>query len=232
MTTVIIVEIEVFSKRGASLVYGCVGLEIHLLVFDGAPQPFDEHVVPPTALAVHADIDRVGLQAVCEGLGGELRPLVGVEDLRGPIARYGLLQGLDAGVRLHGGRKPPGEHRPRGPVHDGDQIAKASGHGDIGRVRTPDLIGSGDGQTPQKIGIDAMTRASRTGLALGVQGLDPHDPHEPLDALAVGQHPIALQPVPKAPGAQEGVLEVDRIEPPHERQIVVGDRGLALVIHA
>ncbi len=70
-----IIEVEVFSKRGASLVYGCVGLEIHLLVFDGAPQPFDEHVVPPTAIAVHADVDRVGLQAVCEGLGGELRPL-------------------------------------------------------------------------------------------------------------------------------------------------------------
>ena len=74
----------------------------------------------------------------------------------------------------------------------------------IGHVRTPDLIGSGDDQTPQKIGIDAMTRTRGTGLALGVQGLDPHDPHEPLDALAVGKHPIALQPVPKAQGAQEG----------------------------
>ena len=227
-----IIEVEVFSKRSSCFGYGCVGLEIHLIVFDGAPQPFDEHVVPPTALAVHADVDRVGLQAVCEGLGGELRPLVGVEDLRGPKAPEGLLQGLDAGVGLHGGRKPPGEHRAGRPVHDGDQIAKASGHGDIGHVRTPDLIGSGDGQTPQKIGIDAMARASRTGLALGVQGLDPHDPHEPLDALAVYKHAIAHQPVPKAPGAQKRVLDVEGIEPPHERQIVVGDRGLALVIHA
>ena len=153
----------------------------------------------------------------------------GVEDLWGPKARQGLLQGLDAGVRLHGGRKPPGEHRPGGPAHDGDQIAKASGHGDIGHVRTPDLIGSGDGQAPQEIGIDAVTRTRSTGLALRVQGLKPHDP---LDALAIGKHPIALQPVPKAPGAQERVLEVDRIEPLHEREIVLGDRGLALVAYS
>ena len=50
-----------------------------------------------------------------------------------------------------------------------------------------------------------MARTSHTGLALGVQGLKPHDPHEPLDALAIGQHPVALQPVPKAPGTQEGM---------------------------
>ena len=77
-----------------------------------------------------------------------------------------------------------------------------------------------------------MTRTSRTGLALRVQGLDPHDPHEPLDVLAVHKHAIALQPVPQAPGAQERVLGVEGIEPLHERQVVVGDRGFALVIHA
>ena len=102
MTSLMIIEVEVLSKRNSRFWYGCVGLEIHLLIFDGAPQPFDEHLVAPAALAVHADIDRVGLQAAREGLGGELRPLIGVEDLRGPKAPEGLLQGLDAGVRLQG----------------------------------------------------------------------------------------------------------------------------------
>ena len=102
MTSLMVIEVEVLSKRSSRFWYGCVGLEIHLLIFDGAPQPFDEHIVAPAALAVHADIDRVGLQAAREGLGGELRPLIGVEDLRGPKAPEGLLQGLDAGVRLQG----------------------------------------------------------------------------------------------------------------------------------
>ena len=75
MTSLMIIEVEVFSKRGSRFEYGCVGLEIHILVFDGAPQSLDEHVVPPAALAIPADVDRVGLQAAREGLGGELRPL-------------------------------------------------------------------------------------------------------------------------------------------------------------
>ena len=39
---------------------GCfVRMEIHILVFDAAPEPLDEHVVDPAALAVHADGHRV-----------------------------------------------------------------------------------------------------------------------------------------------------------------------------
>lgn len=30
---------------------GVVGVEVNLLVLDGAPEPFDEDVVPPAALA-------------------------------------------------------------------------------------------------------------------------------------------------------------------------------------
>jgi hypothetical protein len=32
---------------------------IYLLVFDAAPQPLDEHVIPPGAFAVHADRNAV-----------------------------------------------------------------------------------------------------------------------------------------------------------------------------
>ena len=165
-----IIEVEVFSKRGTSLGQGFVGLEIHLLVFDRAPQPLDEHVVAPAALAIHADVDRVGLQDVREGIRGRLRPLlgVGVEDLRGSVALQGLLRGFDTRVGLQGRGKTPGEHRAGRPVHDGNQLTKAPGHGDICHVRTPDVIGSGDGQASQKIGINAVTKARGTGLAPGV----------------------------------------------------------------
>ena len=33
--------------------------QIHLLIFDAAPQPVDEDVVPPGALAIHADRNAV-----------------------------------------------------------------------------------------------------------------------------------------------------------------------------
>lgn len=74
MTSVIIVEIEVFGKRDSRFWDGFVGLQVHFLVFDGAPKAFDKHIIPPASLAIHADIDRVGLQDAGEGLRGELRP--------------------------------------------------------------------------------------------------------------------------------------------------------------
>ena len=59
MRPTLIVELEVAADRGASFADAVVGVQIDLLVFDAAPQPFDEHVVTPGALTVHADGDAV-----------------------------------------------------------------------------------------------------------------------------------------------------------------------------
>src|SRR5215210_5319113 len=52
-----IVEGQVSSDRRACVADGVVGPERDLPVLDRAPQPLDEDVVPPGALAVHADGD-------------------------------------------------------------------------------------------------------------------------------------------------------------------------------
>ena len=70
-------------------------MEIHILVFDAAPEPLDEHAVDPTALAVHADGHRVGLEHRRKRLGRELGALVRIEDLRRPVAGERVLEGLD-----------------------------------------------------------------------------------------------------------------------------------------
>jgi hypothetical protein len=54
-----IVEVEVAPDGGARLGHIVVGSEIDLFVLDAAPQPLDEDVVPPGALAVHADRNAV-----------------------------------------------------------------------------------------------------------------------------------------------------------------------------
>ena len=61
MTSLIIVEIEVFGKGGSCFRNRFVGLQVHFLVFDGAPEAFNEDVVPPPPLAIHADGDLVAL---------------------------------------------------------------------------------------------------------------------------------------------------------------------------
>src|SRR5271156_2589295 len=59
MWTSAIIEVEVAADRSPRLADAVVGSQIDLLVLDAAPQAFDEHVVAPSALAVHADSNPV-----------------------------------------------------------------------------------------------------------------------------------------------------------------------------
>ena len=62
MAAFMIVEVEGFGKECAGLLRRVVGLEVDFFILDAAPKPFDEHVIAPTALAVHADADLVFLE--------------------------------------------------------------------------------------------------------------------------------------------------------------------------
>ena len=68
---------------GSGLIY----LQVYLLIFEAAPEPFDEDVVtlPPTP--VHADRDLVDTQHIDEVFTGKFAALVGVEDLRPALAQ-------------------------------------------------------------------------------------------------------------------------------------------------
>ena len=81
--------------------------QIHLLIFDAAPQPLDEDIVPPGPFAVHADRNVVAGEHAGEGLARELRALIGVEDIRLAVTRQRILQRRDAECRLHRDRQPP-----------------------------------------------------------------------------------------------------------------------------
>jgi hypothetical protein len=57
-----IVEIEVTRKRRCPFPLRRVGVQVDVFVLDAASQPFDEHIVDPTALTVHADANILGSQ--------------------------------------------------------------------------------------------------------------------------------------------------------------------------
>lgn len=73
-----------------------VGVEIALLVFDGAPDALDEDVVAPGALIVHGDGDVGGFQSLDELQGGELTALIRIENFRLAITTQGVFYRLDA----------------------------------------------------------------------------------------------------------------------------------------
>src|SRR6195952_1607954 len=90
---------EFSADRGARRADGIVGLQVDLFVLDRPPQPFDEDVVAPRAPAVHADGDPSLPQHAGEGVAGELRALVAIEDLRLAVPDERFLQSLDARPR-------------------------------------------------------------------------------------------------------------------------------------
>src|SRR5246127_5896661 len=110
MWTAAIVGVEVSADRVTRVTDAVVGPQIYFLVFDAAPQPLDEDIVPPGALAVHADGDGVFDQHAREGRAGELAALVRVEDIRFAKASESVLKGLDAERRLHRDRYAPRQH--------------------------------------------------------------------------------------------------------------------------
>ena len=57
----LIVERQVALQALVRSPDGLVGMQIHLLLFDTFPEPFNEYVVSPAPLPVHADLDAVML---------------------------------------------------------------------------------------------------------------------------------------------------------------------------
>src|SRR4249920_646743 len=102
-----VVEVEGTADRSAGFADAVIGPQIHLLVFDAAPQPLDEDVVPPSPLTVHADRNAVVGEHAGKSRARELRTLVGVEDLWLAVTSESILKGLDAERCLHGDRYAP-----------------------------------------------------------------------------------------------------------------------------
>src|SRR5674476_1411024 len=178
MRSAAIVEIEISTDRVARLADALVGPQIHLLVFDAAPQSLDEHVIPPSPFAVHADGDGVAGEHAGECRAGELRALVGVEYLRLAVTSQGILQGLDAEGSFHRDRQPPRQNPAGRPIEHDSEVNETALHGDIGAVHRPDLVRSRNRPAAQQIRIDLVTWLRLGGARTPIERLYPHAPHE------------------------------------------------------
>lgn len=78
-----VVEAKVLRDAGLGLGDGFVGMQINLIALDRSPQPLDEYVAPPAALAVHANTDAAVLEQTGERRAGELTALIDGKRLGG-----------------------------------------------------------------------------------------------------------------------------------------------------
>src|SRR5215831_13265363 len=78
----VIVEHEPRADTATCLGNRAIRLNEHLLVFQAAPQPFNEDVVKKPAFAVHADPHTATFQLIEKRSTGELPTLIRVEHVR------------------------------------------------------------------------------------------------------------------------------------------------------
>jgi hypothetical protein len=151
VTALVIVKAYPLLQAVAQLGATAEGMQVKVIVFDGPQQPFNEDVVLASAAAVHTDGDPVVLEDLSKTVAGELCSLVGVEDLRFSITIQGFLEGLITEIRVQGIGKPLGQDFAAMPVHDRHQVHKATGHGNVGDIGSPNLIGMIDPQVSEQI---------------------------------------------------------------------------------
>jgi len=204
MGTPAIIKVQIAADRSAGLANAVVGLEINLLVFNAAPKPLDEHVVPPGALSVHADGDPVFDHNASECRAGELAALIRVEDIRLAVMSQGILQRLDAERRFHGDRQPPRQNPAAEPIKHDSQIDEAACHRDVRDVHRPYLVRPRDLHPTQQIRMDLAAglrlRRSRT----PIERFYPHPPHQHLHMPAADLAPLGSQQASQHPRAGEG----------------------------
>src|SRR5580692_10644869 len=104
MRTPQIIPVEELAK--AALLFDAVRrwTQVDPFVLHGPPQALDEDVVVAAPASVHADLDPAIPQHIGELVAGELRTLIGIEDVGFAEPGEGLAQRLDAEPRREGVR--------------------------------------------------------------------------------------------------------------------------------
>lgn len=195
--------------------------EVDVLLLDTAPEPFDEHVVEGPASAIHRDANAGSFHAGGKPTGGELHPLIGIEDLRSAPLQ-GRLQRLQAKPAIERVRELPREHIPAVPVDDGHQIHEPVRHRHIRDIGAPHLAGTLHFHVPKQVGIDFVLGPSLARLGLGINRLDAHVAHQTLNALAIDHVAEPTQVLLHPAAAIEGPLEILFVDQTHEQQVLGG----------
>ena len=212
MRALMVVEMEVAVQRAPQLVTVGEVAGVDQFVLQRSPQPFDEDVVESPSAAVHADADLAAEQCAGEVVRGELRALIGVENLGLTEAERGV-QRRQAEAGFQGVRQLPTEYVAAEPVHHGDEVEEAATHWNVSNIGAPDLVGPHDGHVAQQVRVDAVARRRTAQPRLRIERLDAQDAHQPLRALAVDPEFDG-----HAAAAEKRALYVHFVEPTQQRE--------------
>ena len=107
---------------------------------------------------------------------------------------------------------------------DGGEIDEAARHGNVGDVHRPDLVGPGDGQIAEQVRVDPVPRRRLRGVRTPVERLDPHLLHQRGDVTPADPMSLPIQEPLQHSASRKRVIEMQFVDPAHQRQVAGGNR--------
>ena len=92
-------------------------------------------------------------------------------------------------------------------------------HWDVGDIHRPHLVRSRDRCTAQQIRIDLVARLGLGRAGPAIERLYPHPLHQRRHMPAADLAPLGSQQVAQQPTSGEGELQMQLVNPPHEREV-------------
>ena len=183
-----------------------------------APQSFDENVVDRSSSTVHADRDVLLLETVRKYIAGELRPLVGIENLR-LRCRQCPVQCRNAKGALQRNRYFPRQHIAAEPIHDRHEINKALPQANVGDIAGPNVVGSIILRLRSRYGyILCLKRDPTDGLR--IDSFQHHLLHQPAYPFRVDRVYLLAEPPTHPPDSVKRRPCVLLVDQPHQSQIL------------
>lgn len=122
------------------------------------------------------------------------------------------------------------------PVHNGHKVHKSTGHGNVGDISCPDLVGAIDGQVSEQIWVNLVCRMRPAGMRLWVDCFYAHQSHQPLNAFTVDLTALSAEMSRHRPAAVGWRFHVLLVNQAHQLQVfgfnprrLVVERGPAYV---
>jgi len=91
-----------------------------------------------------------------------------------------------------------------------------AGHGDVGDIRRPDLVGAVNGHPAQHIGINRVPGLPPAGAGFWGQRFDSHEAHQSTHAVSPDGGLGRRQVIGQGAASFPGMLQVKLIDPAHQ----------------
>lgn len=112
------------------------------------------------------------------------------------------------------------------PVKDDEQIHEPFLHPDVGNINAPNLIRSCNRKAPQKIRTNILGVISLAEIGLRINRVNTHTPHHATYFLPIDEDVVVTtNHLCNHPVTPSRMPSMQLINPPHEKQILVGNRS-------